>query len=148
VTAPAGDQMPGARNGEQRVEVIRSIYEAFNVRDIDTVVELTHPDIVIRPLRTQSAATITGRDAFRAWLENGVAAGRTHRYEVATVHELADGAVILAGKMVEHETSFEIVGVHHLKDGLSWRVAMYFSDEQTLRRLRLLAEDGWPADDV
>jgi SnoaL-like domain len=101
---------------------VRTIYEAFNVRDIDRVLAPTHPDIAVHPLRTQSAVPIHGRDAFREWLQNGVAAGRTHRFEIDDVRELDDGAVVLVGRLVAHGGSIEVIGVHRLKDRLSWRV--------------------------
>jgi ketosteroid isomerase-like protein len=131
--------------GQQRAEapvdgvaLVRRIYEAFNVRDIDCVVALTHPDIEVHPLRTQSVAPIRGRACFREWLQDGIAAGRMHPYEIEQVHALEDGAVVLVGNLVEHETSIDMIGVHRLKDGLSWRVHQYFSDEATLDQLGLL----------
>jgi len=120
------------------VALVRRVYEAFDVSDIDCVVALTHPDIEVHPLRTQSVAPIRGRGFFREWLEDGIASGRTHRYHVEDVHEQDDGAVVLVGKLVEHDMSIDMIGVHCLKDGLSWRVHQYFSDEATLDQLGLL----------
>ena len=120
------------------VEVVRRIYEAFNRRDIDTVVALAHPDIEVHALRTQSPTAVHGRAAFRALLEHGVATGRTHRYLLRDVYRGSDGRIVVVGTMVEHELESEIVSIHRMQDGLSRHVVQYFSDEQTLRDLKLI----------
>ena len=117
---------------------MRRIYEAFNVRDIDCVVALTHPDIEAHPLRTDSPVRIQGRDSVRKSLEGDLAAGRTHRYQIEEIRELADGAVVVVGKLVDHDIHIDVIGVHRLKDGLNWRAHQYFSDEATLRQLGIL----------
>ena len=52
---------------QENVQVLRSVYEAFNRRDYDKVAELVHPDVVF--VRPGAEPSLTGSDAFRAWME-------------------------------------------------------------------------------
>ena len=115
--------------------VIDRLYEAFNKRDIDTVISLTHPDIEAHPLRTESTTPVRGRDAVRALMEKGIADGRTHRYDVHEVRQLDDGRVLVLATMVEFGISLAVMGIHRLEDGLNRHATQQFTDEETLAAL-------------
>lgn len=68
--------------GVVELDIIRQAYEAWNRRDIDALLALTHPDIEIQPLvaGVTSVAPWHGHDGVRRLVED--ADQRWHRFEI------------------------------------------------------------------
>ncbi len=60
---------------EEKVEIIRSIMDAFNRGDYDAAAEIAHPDIEMIPPGDQSP--YRGREALRNWMEPDAFAEQT-----------------------------------------------------------------------
>ena len=130
---------PDPREVATAARISRRLYEALNRRDVDAVMALAHAEIEVHPLRAPTAWPVRGRDAFRLMLEDALAAGRGHQFDVRHVADLDDGRVVISGMVTELGTNAEFVALHRLEDGLHRHVHQYYSDEETLRQLGLIA---------
>jgi len=52
---------------EEMVELLRQVYERFNAREFDTLMQIADPGITMA--RTGALPELTGPEALRAWLE-------------------------------------------------------------------------------
>jgi uncharacterized protein len=79
---------------QENVEVIRSVYEAFNRRDFDAILNHAHPDFEIRlmrDLRPFFGEYFRGHDEARRWWSELFAAwGDDLRIELRALHDAGD----------------------------------------------------------
>jgi ketosteroid isomerase-like protein len=116
---------------------VAAIYDAFNRRDLDALLELSHPDIELHPLRLSPGAVYRGHDGIRALFEEMRALGLDHRFDIAETRLLPGGRVAAIGKVVMGGAATDFVGVHAVAGGRIGLTHHYFSDEDTLARLGL-----------
>jgi ketosteroid isomerase-like protein len=119
---------------QENVEVVRSLYEAFNRRDYATAVEYLHPGVEVYPAvvgvdpaGAGSTARWIGREGVRQTLEDLGATWQTVTVEFEEVAEATGGRVLA----VEHwrtrgrdgiEIVTTITDVYAFRDGLIVRV--------------------------
>ena len=72
-------------------DVHTQFFDAFNARDLDTLVSLHEPDAV---LVTPQGVTVTGIEAIKKGLVAGLAAKRIFKHESQEVYQTGDIAVL------------------------------------------------------
>jgi ketosteroid isomerase-like protein len=116
-------------------ELIRRWFAAFNRRDLQETLALSHPEIELRPLQLHGTRTWHGRDGVAAMWERMRVLGLDHQVEVNSVHELPGGELAVLGVVKPGDAEF--VGIYRIEDALVRDVRHSFADEDTLRRLGL-----------
>jgi SnoaL-like domain len=114
--------------------------EAFNRRDADGLVALTHPQVEFVPTILVGQRTVyEGHDGIRRWVGDLVASGAAHQVRVRHVRELApDRFAMLTEVLIEGEVTTPSAMVAVLRDGLIVHAKAYLSDERTLIRVGVL----------
>ena len=81
-----------------RVEQARVNIDAFNRRDLDTIVESFAPEVEWWPLRSATEGPYRGHDGIREWFAD---TAEQFEYIHATVHEVReqDDAVVVSGEL-------------------------------------------------
>ncbi len=120
--------------------------DAFNRRDADAFVALTHPDVEFLPtVLVGQRAVYRGREGLRRWVADLVASGAMHQVRVRAVRRLGpERFVVLTEVLIEDELTSPSAMVAALRDGLIVHAKAYLSDEQTLIRVGVLP----PRDDA
>lgn len=119
-------------------DAVLAIYDAFNRRDLDGVLALTHPEIELHPLRMSPRGPWRGRDGIRELFGEMQSVGLRHRFDIDRTHTMADGRIASFGAVVAEDVRTPFVGIHRVDDGLVRSTHHYFSDPETLRHLGLL----------
>ncbi len=71
VAAPATDVRPSEALSNE--EIVRTLFDAFSRRDLQSTVELMHPDIVFRPMTaavTRAGEPYRGHEGIRRYIED------------------------------------------------------------------------------
>ncbi len=133
--------MPAAQNQAQATQIGHDFIDAFNARDAEALVALTHPDIEFRPtMLVGSKRVYKGHDDLRAWVADLVASGAEHQVrmrEVRTVGE--ERLIVLTEVLLDGEVITPSAMVATLRDGKIVEAKAYLSDEVTLTELDLLS---------
>jgi ketosteroid isomerase-like protein len=86
---------------QENLQVVRSLFEAYNRRDYASAVEFVHPECEVRPgvagfdtAGPGSGSRLCGRDEVRQFFEDGGATWETVTVELERVTETADGRVL------------------------------------------------------
>jgi ketosteroid isomerase-like protein len=111
---------------------------AFNARDLDAMLALTHPDVALHPLRISGLrSTYRGHGGIRCWFD-GIQIGRhQHRIDVIEVLRRDDGQLLAVGTVV-HERSAganPFCALHTLTDELIVTAFHHLSDPDSLLEL-------------
>lgn len=121
-------------------ELAERFIDAFNRRDADGIVALTHPQVEFVPtLLVGQRSVYDGHDGIRRWVAELAASGATHQVRVRDVRRLApDRFAALTEVLVEGEVTSPSALVAVLRDGLIVHAKAYLSDERTLIRVGVL----------
>jgi ketosteroid isomerase-like protein len=141
VPASASDRLslviprPGA-------SVVTRWIDAFNAQDLDGMLACLSGNVVFRPLELLGFhGSYTGHAGVRRWFSDFQPLGRDHRLEITEVRCAADGQVVAVGALSlgEAHSVASICGLHRTANGKIVSLRHYFSDENTVRRLGLVA---------
>jgi ketosteroid isomerase-like protein len=87
--------------GEDGVDVVRELFEAWNRGDRDAVLELAHPEIVIdASRRVINPATYEGVEGVRRMLDDMVEVWDDFRAETDEFIDAGDGRLIVIGRIL------------------------------------------------
>ncbi len=120
--------------GTSPEEIVRSWIEAYAAYRDGDLIELAHPEIVLRPRRGQGEREYHGVDGIRAWLHD-VGDSRPE-LRVVSVDELADGRVV-AETLID---GVEVIALFEVRDTRILAVSVYLSDRDMLERLGILPD--------
>ncbi|MGH2913216.1 MAG: nuclear transport factor 2 family protein, partial [Solirubrobacteraceae bacterium] len=114
--------------------------EAFNLRDAEAMVALTHPELEFRPtMLAGSRRVYKGHDGLRTWVADLVASGAEHQVRVREVRVLGEQRLIVFTEvLLDGEAISPSAMVATLRDGKIVEARAYLSDEETLAELDLL----------
>ena len=119
--------------------LVRRWAQAVNVRDVDTAVALSHPDIDLQPMQIAVAGHYVGHEGLRAWIGDIVASDLGHQVRYLGIRTLPDGRVALFGEVCLEDTvvsPYTLVAT--VRDGKVALTRSYLATEETLRLLKLL----------
>jgi ketosteroid isomerase-like protein len=120
------------RATDERVELLRTIFGAFNRRDFDAALEHVHPEVELRPALQELDvdSLYSGPDELRRFMETVTNAWEEYLVEpVETTAAPGDRVLV-----VEHwhargrdgiEFDFELIDVYSFRDGLVVRIDGY-----------------------
>jgi 3-mercaptopropionate dioxygenase len=117
------------------VDLVREWFAAFNRRDIEATLEMSHPEIAFRPLQLHGTKTWRGREGVATLWARMFEVGLDHRIDITDIRELADGHVAALGIVRPGGEGF--AGIYRVEDGLVRSAQHTFADDETLRRLGL-----------
>jgi ketosteroid isomerase-like protein len=128
---------------EQQVQadrIGRELIDAFNARDAERLVALTHPEIEFRPtMLVGSRRVYKGHDGLRSWVADLLASGAMHRVRVREIRALGgERLIVLTEVLVDDEAISPSAMIATLREGKIVEVRAYLSDEATLAELGLL----------
>jgi steroid delta-isomerase-like uncharacterized protein len=133
----------------ENVAVVRSIYEAFNSRDMDTLFAALAPDFSL--LDVPSGQTFTGAEGFMAWVQPFAVSAPDSMTEVT--HLIADGDWVFTehtgrgthtgplatatGEIAPTGRSFALyfAEVFHVRDGKVDQMRAYYDFGSLVRQL-------------
>jgi ketosteroid isomerase-like protein len=125
---------------EREVEVIRSSLEAFNRRDAEAMIAVTHPDSEFFPFRAQlEGQPYRGHDGIRRFFEDMYEDWSSFEVHIDDYQELR-GRVLGIGRIegVSRSSGVAVSGdagfLFEFKDGLIAKVVSY-SDPEEARRV-------------
>jgi hypothetical protein len=120
-------------------ELVRRWARAVNARDVETLVELSDPDIQLYPMQIAVSGHYRGHDGLRRWVEDIVASDLGHGVEFRGIRTLPDGRIALFGEVFLGDTSISPYSLLvTLRDDRVASTRSYLSDEDTLKLLKLL----------
>jgi len=129
---------------EHRVQadsIGREFVDAFNRRDADGLVALSHPDIEFRPtMLAGSKRVYKGHEGLRCWVAELVASGAQHHVRVSEIRKLDDRRFLLLSEvLLDGEAVAPSAMVAKLAGGKIIEDHAYLSDEGMLVELDLLS---------
>jgi ketosteroid isomerase-like protein len=119
--------------------VLRQWAQAVNVRDVETIVSLSHPDIELHPMQIAVGGHYQGHDGIRAWVRDIIASELGHYVRYMGIRTLPDGRVALFGEVVMDDvvvSPYTLIAT--IRDGKVASTRSYLATEDTLRLLKLL----------
>jgi uncharacterized protein len=128
---------------EENVEIVRSIYEAFNRRDWDAAYRYQRPDVELTtPPRGPNAGTYRGREEVRGYWEELLTAFDAASAEPEEFFERGDQvAVVVKARMRPRGSSAEIElrngNLWTIRDGIVVSVRMFAKPEEALEAIGL-----------
>jgi hypothetical protein len=88
------------QSAEREEAVVTSWFEAFNLRDLEGMLERFDDEIEFRPLRFPGIEpAYVGHDGIRGWFEAVTGGGHVHRIEAESFARTEDGRLLVAGKV-------------------------------------------------
>jgi len=79
-------------------ETVRRWFEAFNSRDLETMLACMHPQVDFHPLRLHGLdSAYHGHAGVREWFGSLIAMEHHHRIDLDEVRETGDGQLVAAG---------------------------------------------------
>lgn len=102
---------------EQRVELLRRAYAAFNRRDIDTVLSMLDPDVEWRNMRAQT--TVHGRQAVRDYWERQFQHIEAHVEPTEFIPD--DDQLIVEVHQVVRDRHGHVMRDHHVAHSYTFR---------------------------
>jgi ketosteroid isomerase-like protein len=119
------------------LELGRSWVEAMHRRDVDALLALADPDIVVYPIRLLGdPGRYTGHDGLRRWIEDIVALQHGLTEVVSDVRPALGTDVVVLGDLVRNGkrlSPFSIV--MSLRDGRVTEAHSFLSDEDDLKSI-------------
>lgn len=120
------------------LELARDLADAFAGHDIERLVELSHPEIEIRVLRSSFEGPYTGHTGVRRWLEELLALAPDYWVRTDEIRDAGPGRFVSVGAQggttarddVPFEAVLAIVG--RAEDGLIREIRAYRSRAQAL----------------
>jgi hypothetical protein len=119
--------------------LVRMWAQAINAREIERLLELSHPEIDLQPMQIAVAGQYAGHEGVRAWIRDMDASGIGHEVVYRGLRTLPDGRVALFGEVcLEGKTISPYTLLATVQDGKVFRTRSYLATEDTLRLLKLL----------
>jgi SnoaL-like domain len=113
-------------------DVARRWIEAYRDSRDDDLIELAHPEIVLRPRRGQGAREYLGFDGVRDWLAD--VGGSRPKLSLTAVKALADGRAVAETKL----DGVEVIAVFEIRDDRISAVSVYLSNWDMLEWLGVI----------
>ena len=120
------------------IELIQRWLEGFNTRDIEGMLAVADPEIVMRPMRWVPRSEYRGHEGLRAWFADVLASGNASTVTVDAIELLADGRIAVEGTLSEEATPF--VGLYEIGGERIVAVQGYLSERALLERLGVLKD--------
>ena len=119
--------------------VVRSWAQGVNARDVEAVVEHSHPEIELYPMQIAVGPHYSGHDGVRKWVADLVASDLGHQVTYLGIKTLDDGRVALFGEVCLDGTPISpYTLIATIRDGKVALTRSYLATEETLRILKLL----------
>jgi ketosteroid isomerase-like protein len=127
---------------QENVELTRRVFQAFNDRDLDTLLAGLHEDVEAFPRLAAVEGGYRGHDGVRRWWEQLLGAFPDFHAEILEVRDLGEFMVVVLrvrGRGAESDTPLDaaIWHVNQFRDGkvIRWRV--YTSESEALEAVGL-----------
>lgn len=119
-------------------ETVRRGIDAYNAGDVDTLLELSDPEVTMVPVRALlEGGEYRGHDGVRRFLADMDEDWESRRIEVDEIEQLGDGVLVLGSFVAVGRSGTEVrypLAWHSLyRDGKLLRLTAY-SDQQAARR--------------
>jgi hypothetical protein len=116
------------------LDLVRRWIDAYSEGRDDDLLQLAHPEIVVRPRRGHGAAEYQGIDGVRRWLADIGTARPEPKY--AALERLATARVIAAALF----DGVEVTALFDIRDRKIFTLSVYLSDRRTLDALGIIDE--------
>ena len=136
--------MPGhtARVPPSDLDVVRRCFDAMNARDLETLVELVHEEIVADvPTGFANADSYRGREGFRRMAEQWLEPWREFRIEPLELVEEGDAVIVSVhqsgtGRESGIEVDMDLAYLVRVRDGMlaEWRLCVDAGEALELAR--------------
>ena len=127
---------------QENVELTRRVFQAFNDRDLDTLLAGLHDDVEAFPRLAAVEGGYRGHDGVRRWWEQLLGAFPDFHAEILEVRDLGEFMVVVLrvrGRGAESDTPLDatIWHVNQFRDGkvIRWRV--YTTESEALEAVGL-----------
>ena len=127
---------------QENVELTRRVFQAFNDRDLDTLLAGLHDDVEAFPRLAAVEGGYRGHDGVRRWWEQLLGAFPDFHAEILEVRDLGELMVVVLrvrGRGAESDTPLDatIWHVNQFRDGkvIRWRV--YTTESEALEAVGL-----------
>jgi ketosteroid isomerase-like protein len=118
---------------------IREAFEAFNRGDVETVLEILHPDVeVYNSPEVGEEGSYRGHDGYLAWLRVWLEAWDEFRIDIDEVEVLDERTLLVhcsqhgRGKGSGVEVTRRVVFLNRVEDGLTTQVHIYGDRESAI----------------
>jgi hypothetical protein len=119
--------------------VLRQWAQAVNARDVETILELSDPEIDLYPMQIAVNGHYHGHHGIQAWIADIIASELGHKVRYLGIRTLPDGRVALFGEVYMGETVVSpYTLIADIRDGKVAMTRSYLATEDTLRLLKLL----------
>jgi ketosteroid isomerase-like protein len=112
---------------EQVMELAARMLSAFRERDLEALVDLSHPEVEVTALVSEIEGTYKGHDGVRRWMGNLLSVAPEHWVEVDSIQPVGgDGFIALgrqggSAKVGGTPFELELAVVGRFRDGLLYR---------------------------
>src|SRR6187431_2678222 len=115
----SGGPVTGPGQSAERDEaVVTAWFDAFNLRDLDGMLERFDDEIEFRPLRFPGVEpSYVGRAGIREWFAAVTGGGHVHRIEAESFSRTEDGRLLVARKAIHYFTPAAILDRLGLVEG-------------------------------
>jgi ketosteroid isomerase-like protein len=128
--------------GYELETLARRFVDAYNARDADALVAVSHPEIAFYPTMLVGARRrFDGHDGLRDWMGHLAAAGAEFQARIVEIRVLGpDRFAILSEVWIGEEVGSDSAMIATVRDGLIAEARGYLTDERTLIELGLIPE--------
>jgi ketosteroid isomerase-like protein len=110
--------------------------DAINSRDLDTLLELAHPDIELHTLQLGVRGHYRGREGVAEWMGELRDWDPGHRVEVEGIRALpGDRFAVFGTILIEGQPSSPYSAINRVEDGKVREMRSYPQDEDTLEKM-------------
>jgi ketosteroid isomerase-like protein len=128
------------------VEIVRQMFEAFNIEDIEDIIAFTHPDVLVEipPEISAEPDTYRGHDGMRRYFRSFQDVMEEIRFEPVQLWEVGDRVVVAVrltarGRQTAIRVEQRTAGVWRIRDGKVIEVRAYRSPAEALSAARSIA---------
>jgi ketosteroid isomerase-like protein len=128
------------------VEIVRQMFEAFNIEDIENIIAFTHPDLLVEipPEISAEPDTYRGHDGMRRYFRSFQDVMEEIRFEPVQLWEVGDRVVVAVrltarGRQTAIRVEQRTAGVWRIRDGKVIEVRAYRSPAEALSAARSIA---------
>lgn len=136
--------MTGPGQSTERDEaVVTAWFDAFNLRDLDGMLDRFAEEIEFRPLRFPGVEpSYVGHAGIREWFAAVTEGGHVHRIEAESFSRTEDGRLLVAGKVSLASVGgiAPFSGLYEFEDGRIRKAIHYFTPVAVLDRLGLVED--------
>ena len=133
---------PG-QSAERDEAVVTAWFDAFNLRDLDGMLERFDDEIEFRPLRFPGVEpSYVGHAGIREWFAAVTGGGHVHRIEAESFSRTEDGRLLVAGKVSLASVGgiAPFSGLYEFEGGRIRKAIHYFTPVAVLDRLGLVED--------